>query len=101
MRGLKFGVLQPLNFAEPADISLNAFAAAPACLMLVNLGRSLASPAPTIPVANLFGIVVSVLYPAPNVFTPSPPAILLRRLLVLPGLRSSFILDLPELLTTG
>ena len=34
-------------------------------------------PGTRLPVLNLFGIVVSVLYPAPNVFTPSALAILL------------------------
>ena len=72
--------------------------------MSVPFGANTSSPSARYtapPFANLFGIVVSILYGAPNVLTPSPPAILLRRPLVLPGRASSFMFDLPDLSTTG
>ena len=46
------------------------------------------------PIANLFGLVVSIEYGAPKVLTPSAPAILLIRPLFL-GLVNSFMLALP------
>ena len=56
----------------------------------------------TYPPAFIFlGTVVSILYPAPDVLTPSTPAILFIKSLVFPFLNSSLILDLPVASTTG
>ena len=64
--------------------------------MFANLGSS-----PTVPKANFLGTVVSILYPAPEVLTPSAPATLLIKSFVLPFLNNSLILDLPVGSTTG